>query len=286
MQTDSDIIYFTTKSLRIDSAAGAIDRQPHPPSSSSSDISFCHKLKHECKTFWCFVCFLTCKSFKYYTPKMYLILLSLMILSSSMISGGFMSAILKSLQTQFNLSTSKVGLILSSYDIMNVFATPIVSYLGTRFNKARLISICAFFYCIGTIVFIMPYLVGPKYTISIYGSSLNNSVSQYDYCFINNTNYDTTTLMSTTTTATASTTTSTITDKSTTISISVAPNATSNSCSRENGSAQWPYYIFIIGQLLMSLGSSPVFALGITYLCDNLEEHLHAFYTGNNECHF
>ena len=42
----------------------------------------------------------------------------------------------------------------------------------------------------------------------------------------------------------------------------------------------WSYYVFIAGQLAMSLGVSPLFTLGLTYLCDNLEERSHALYTG------
>lgn len=40
--------------------------------------------------------------------------------------------------------------------------------------------------------------------------------------------------------------------------------------------------MFIIGQLLMSLGTAPLFSHGITYLCDNLEERSHALFTGNS----
>jgi hypothetical protein len=38
--------------------------------------------------------------------------------------------------------------------------------------------------------------------------------------------------------------------------------------------------MFIAGQLLMSLGTAPLFSLGITYLCDNIEERSHALFTG------
>ena len=313
MQTDSDIIYFTTRSLSIDSQScsrrslGSAQtradeittntnggsstnvRLKKKAKSTGKDITCCDKLRHECKTFWCFVCFLTCKSFKYHSPKMYLVILIMMILASSMISGGFMSAVLTSLQTQFNLSTSKVGLILSSFDIMNVFATPLVSYIGSRYNKARLIAICAFFYCLGTVIFILPQILSNKYipkgaaTGSSGSSNSSGTNSQYDFCEPLNTT--TTVAEFNWTTSSFETTSTTITSLLQNLSSTNTPvqstttTSPSSSCNRD-GKATWPYYVFILGQLFMSLGSSPIFSLGITYLCDNLEERLHAFYTG------
>jgi hypothetical protein len=50
-------------------------------------------------------------------------------------------------------------------------------------------------------------------------------------------------------------------------------------CTRENAES-WPFYVFIAAQFCLSLGIAPLFSLGISYLCDNLDEKFHAFYTG------
>jgi MFS family permease len=220
-------------------------------------------LKRELKTFCCFICFIT--RFKFHSLKIYLTLICLMALFTQMIQGGYISAIITSVQNHFNLSTSKVGYILSSYDIMSVFATPIISYIGSRFNKARIIGICGFSYVIGAVVFILPYYLGPKYSVNIVTTNKDFNTSSNGLCLVqSNTNgnvefvsNETTILFLTTTT----TPTSTI------------------SCHRDF-SYTWPFYVFIASQLLMSIGVAPLFSLGTTYLCDNSEERLHAFYTG------
>jgi predicted MFS family arabinose efflux permease len=111
----------------------------------------------------CFVCFLV--RFKFHGLKSYVFLLCLTALFTQMIQGGLISAIISSLQNQFNFSTSKIGYILSSFDIMSVFATPIVSYIGSRYNKARTIGICGFSYVVGSVLFALPFYLSPKYSI-------------------------------------------------------------------------------------------------------------------------
>jgi hypothetical protein len=51
-------------------------------------------------------------------------------------------------------------------------------------------------------------------------------------------------------------------------------------CTRDNAES-WPFYVFIGAQFCLSLGIAPLFSLGISYLCDNLDEKFHALYTGN-----
>ncbi len=247
MLSDSSIIHYTTRSLSHDSAS---------KNGSVSEFS----LNNEIRSFCCVCNHLTIKSCKFHSLKVFLILLSLMALFTSMIQGGYMSAVLTSLQVQFNMSTSKIGIILSSFDIMNLFATPLVSYFGSRYNKAKIIAVCSLIYAFGCIVFTFPYFFSEKYTIygNISDILLNTT---YDACkpiIINNN------VKSTTSTNSYLTSIKTLNN--------------TQPCSKI--SEDWPYYIFIAGQLLMSWGIAPLFSLGITYLTENTEEKYHAFYTG------
>jgi hypothetical protein len=97
-------------------------------------------LCYEFGTFCCFLKFLACGTWRFYSMRTYMIILSVMVLASSMIVGGYLSAIITSLQTQYNMSTSKIGFILSSFDIMGVVATPLLSYVGSRYSKPRLLG--------------------------------------------------------------------------------------------------------------------------------------------------
>jgi len=79
------------------------------------------------------------------------------------------------------MSTSKIGIILSSFDIMNLFATPLVSYFGSRYNKAKIIAVCSLIYAFGCIVFTFPYFFSDKYTV--YGNNSDILLNTtYDAC--------------------------------------------------------------------------------------------------------
>jgi MFS family permease len=213
-----------------------------------------------------------------------------------MIQGGYISAIVTSIQTHFNFSTSKVGFILSSYDIMSVLAIPILSYMGTRYNKSKIIGICGFSYVLGAILFTFPYFFTNRYNIDRFLSNTNglSSDNPHEICRIhtNTTDFPTTTsnpisfvtsniylgsnnsysVESFSFLSTIITETATTTYKNQTAQID-------KKCQRDFANT-WPYYIFILAQLFMSLGTSPIFSLGITYICDNLRETYHAFCTG------
>lgn len=301
MQRDSDIIHYTTWSINNESPISIKGIKNRKPSSSvasfySNSKSDTHKskrtlkqkLKHELKSFCCFLCFLTVKSCKFHSVIMYMILLSFMALFTQMIQGGYLSAIMTSLQTQFNLSTSKIGIILSCFDIMGVFATPLVSYIGSKYNKCRIIGICGIFYVFGSVIYTLPYFLGEKYVIKGYNpTNLNSSSSQLtvqdqqlnniEVCKIKPQQ-----IKQTTSTRVILTENSSIVFNWTDLSLNSSSSENSQdplSCNRDFAN-QWPYYVFIIGQLFMSIGAAPLFSLGITYLCDNLEERKHASYTG------
>ena len=192
-----------------------------------------------------------CSKPRFYTLNIFVLLLSLMALFTQFINGGFFPAIIASLQNQFNFSTSKMGFIFSSNDITTVFALPIISYFGTRYNKARLIGACGFVYALGAAVALVPYFLAPKYVIVTEHDS--NGTTNAQLCRpISSLNSFTTT----TTTQNA------------------------EGCTRNGGT--WPFFVFILSQVLMSIGSAPIFPLGTTYMCDNVPERYHAVYTGNS----
>ena len=252
MQSDSDLAFYAT-------VTNATVQPTHLVSSKNNN-----KNSNNCCKYYCFsLCFIThfvCPCCKFYSAKTYVFILSLMTLSYTMISSGYISAIMTSLQRQFNMPTSKIGLILSSFDIISIFAVPIISYLGAKTNRPRLMAIFSLIYVFGCVIFTLPYFLGPKYIINSSNIKVNYTDEQsvmyqdYDLCV-----------------KTFNTNSSIITTRY---------NNDTIACLNSNDNT-WTYYIFIIGQLAMSLGVSPLFSLGLTYLCDNIEERSQALYTGN-----
>jgi solute carrier organic anion transporter family, member 4A len=252
MQCDTDLVYIKNSTQNSANIVASVNDVNIEKNEKTNSCKYC-----------CFsLCFLThfvCPCCKYYSARTYVLILSLMILSSSMISSGYIAAIMTSLQRQYNLNTSKIGIILSSSDIISIFAVPLISYLGAKTNRPRLMSIFSLIYVLGCGIFILPYFLGSKYIIYSSNIPVNNTdeslmYQNYDLCMIGNSSYSN--LLSTR-----------------------VQNDTINECSTNNDS-MWSYYVFIAGQLAMSLGVSPLFTLGLTYLCDNLEERSHALYTG------
>lgn len=189
------------------------------------------------------------------------------------------------------MSTGKIGFILSAFDIMGVIATPTLAYIGSRYNKCKIIGICGFFYVLGTIIYTFPYFFSPKYTVSMmnnphttmYSRDNNSDMfdSTVDMCKFRNA----TTAAATTTTLLMSTGLFTTTPHdnnltTTTLSALTTTQGSTDTPCVQDTDVSWTLAMFIIAQLFMSLGSAPLFSLGITYLCDNVEERKHASYTG------
>jgi hypothetical protein len=160
---------------------------------------------------------------------------------------------------------------------MGVFVTPLVSYIGSRYNKCRIIGICGLFYSLGCVIYTFPYFIGNKYFIvsipsddSVYLNS-NKTDINVDVCkspiVLNSSNLSSSLNIF-----------DHVHEQNLTTS-EIIDDATNPLCKR-NLAYSWEYYMFVLGQLLMSIGTAPLFSLGIVFLCDNLDESKHALYTG------
>lgn len=270
MLSDSDLVYIKNKK-------NLFEYNSNKDKNQNEELNEKKKKKHtkikskntsECKYCCASVCFIRhflCPCCKFYSVQMFALWLSLMILAQTMISGGYISGIMSSLQRQYNMPTSKIGIIFSSFDIISIFAVPIISHLGAKTNRPRLISIFALIYILGCCIFTLPYFLGAKYIVNSSDKPINTTIYNpmydlYDLCRLPN---DTTIVL----------------PSGGTIDTSDIHSNETVKCQRDLTNS-WSYYVFITGQLSMSLGVAPLFSLGLTYLCDNLDERAHALYTG------
>lgn len=126
MEVDSNIIHFTTWSLnnspdnrsKSSSISSNTDEKEKNSknilrnSSTKSKASIGDNVKREIGSFCCVCCHLTFKSCKFHSLKVYLLLICLISIFTNMIAGAYISSIITSLQTQYNLSTAKIGYII------------------------------------------------------------------------------------------------------------------------------------------------------------------------------
>lgn len=151
---------------------------------------------------------------------------------------------------------------------MAIVSTPITSYIGSRYNKARIISICAILYAIGCGLFTLPFFFGGRYSLikpsqlalrnmstsnTLAAEASLNSSDYYDLCKSNIITNVTNLVYNTRSGASERV-------------------SAEDTCSRNQTLYQWPFIVFILAQLLLSWGAAPLLPLGITYMTENLEK--------------
>jgi MFS family permease len=174
-----------------------------------------------------------------WTIRSYLVLLCLIVLSQSMISSGYIGSIVSSLERYYGFSTARLGVAFSSYDIMGVLSIPLISYFGSQNNR--------------------PYAINGYEKDAANGNSSNftgehlcqsnatdRSVDSHDPC----------------------------SSLSNSILLHLTPNLIdkrmSNALTRPQPT--WTYYVLILSMIIMSVGASPFYTLGITFLTDHLNK--------------
>jgi MFS family permease len=142
---------------------------------------------------------------------------------------------------------------------MGVLSIPLISYFGSQNNRPRIVAFGALLFAIGNMLFILPYLINGYEKESSTNSSnqINNHlcqsnssnqiISSHDLC------------SSSSTAKILSHLTPNLMDKHIS-TVYVTPQPT------------WTYYILILSMIIMSVGSSPFYTLGITFLTDHLNK--------------
>ncbi|CAF0935632.1 unnamed protein product [Rotaria sordida] len=198
----------------------------------------------------------------FWTIRSYLLFLCLIVLCQSMITSGYIGSIVSSIETYYGFSTERLGIAFSSYDIIGVLSIPLVSYIGSQYNRAKIVALGAFLFSIGNILFILPYFIN-GYHKSIIDNSTNET-SDY-LCSQNLTNHSENIYIL----------------SSNSIFNYLIPNSINNKISNNIIESQptWTYYIIIVSMIIMSIGASPFYTLGITFLTDHLNKDDQPIYT-------
>ncbi|KAK3610855.1 hypothetical protein CHS0354_039126 [Potamilus streckersoni] len=156
---------------------------------------------------------------------------------------GIINVIIPALEKRYALSSSRSGLIASSNDFGAFLCYFFIGYFGEQRHKPRILASGIVLMSIGCLIFSLPQFIGGK----------------YEY----------------------------------TVSAAVISNASENLCNKQmihlnaskgesNGEAQNSnaamYGLFVIGQILIGVGASPMFTLGLTYIDENCKPKLTSFY--------
>ena len=174
-----------------------------------------------------------------------------------MISSGYTGSIVSSLERYYGFSTSRLGVAFSSYDITGVLSIPLISYFGSQNNRPRIVAFGALLFAIGNILFILPYFInGYEKDPSVNSSNqISNHLCQSNSSDQRIYSHDPCSSLSTAQ-----------------ILSHLTPNLIDKRISNNYVTPQptWTYYILILAMIIMSIGASPFYTLGITFLTDHL----------------
>ncbi|GAB0098810.1 solute carrier organic anion transporter family member 5A1 [Sergentomyia squamirostris] len=194
--------------------------------------------------------------------KVFVFLLSILVTLQQALSSGYINSVITTIEKRFDIPSSYSGVIASSYEIGNVITVIFVSYLGSRRHIPVWIGIGAVIMGVGSLVFMVPHFTGEANPgILIENKTSDNicrgvSVREQDMGFGRL--------------------------SSGLVNPPLAPhnNLRGDNCIQGKSSTFGPVLLFVIAQLLLGCGGSPLFTLGTTYVDDHVKTESSSMYIG------
>ncbi|XP_067008279.2 solute carrier organic anion transporter family member 3A1 [Anabrus simplex] len=194
--------------------------------------------------------------------KVFVLLLSFLVTLQQALSSGYINSVITTIEKRFEIPSSLSGLIASSYEIGNVITVIFVSYLGSRRHIPVWIAVGSVIMGIGSMVFMVPHFIAePHISSSLTNSSSDNicrgvSVREQDMGL------------------------GRLSSGLSSPPLAPHNNLRGDNCIQGNPSTAGPVMLFLLAQLLLGCGGSPLFTLGTTYIDDHVRPESASLYIG------
>uniref|UniRef100_A0A8C0BMJ8 Solute carrier organic anion transporter family member n=1 Tax=Buteo japonicus TaxID=224669 RepID=A0A8C0BMJ8_9AVES len=158
------------------------------------------------------------------------------------LSGSYMKSMSSQIERRFEISSSIVGIIDGSFEIGNLMVMVLVSYLGPRVHRPKVIAVGCLIMSLGAFLSVMPQFLMGRYNYERITVTVDNSTILLELCS------------------------------------QKCKCLWPAGCEKTTNSYLWLFVL--MGNLLRGIGEAPVMPLGVSYIDDFSKEENSAFYIG------